>query len=112
MCFNVEKFIKYSREHGECNLDGNYKRGNRAYIDLISTIKEIRSQDKDLTVLVPLLSHEDEAVRAWAATYLLPTNEDEAKAVLRASSLGDNIISVASSMILSQWEKKELKFAA
>jgi len=70
-------------------------------------LKELGKTNK----LTRLLNSENENVRLWAATHLLPTNEFEAKKVLQELALKPGFNAFSAEMTLKEWEKGNLKLA-
>lgn len=109
---SLENFIDFSEQHGYWADVGNTGKINEYHDNLIETIKSIRNNDPELTILVPLLQHENDSVKSWAATYLLPYNESESIAVLENISRKKGWIAFSAEMVLKEWRKGRLKFAA
>lgn len=96
---------------GELQLhEQNEKRGqNQMWRDTMEKLEEIHTRD-NLALLEPLLAHEHPNVRRWAASILLLTNEQSAKAVLEDLSILDSFVGQEARRILKDWSDGKSQF--
>jgi hypothetical protein len=94
--------------HAEASEKGDYKKANKNYVILEKAITFLRDHGR-VQLLTKFLSHEDMGIRVWAATYLLPTQENIAVKVLEAIASGPSGIQrLDAETTLSEWRKGNL----
>lgn len=59
-----------------------------------SAIFDVLQRRGSERLLVPLFSHHEPVVRGWAATHLAKSEPQEALAILKAVSSGDDLVSL------------------
>ncbi len=91
---------------------GDHEEANAAFRRLAATYRELRSLGPDaLSSLLPLLTHNNVAVRCWAATHSLEFAPTLAEPVLAKIAQGPGgFVRLDAEMTLDQWHKGELKF--
>ena len=102
----LDLYTSSAKAHGDASLEGDHKRANVSYDQLIKCFKELRKSGKS-DKLLGLFNHSDPNVRLWAATHSLELDEQKAVAMLRELATADNFSSFSAQMILDQWEKGE-----
>lgn len=88
--------------HAEATEAGDFKVANKAYRDLSKAVDFLKQHDA-VQQLDLFLAHSSEGVRAWAATYLLPIEENRSIQILEEIALGGGIRSLAAEMTLKEW---------
>jgi hypothetical protein len=108
-------YVETASTWGNCVIDGNHKTANRMNRGLIRLRNKInRNSDLATEVLLPLLDHNDPAVRLSAATDMLQIGISQEKAELTLFNLSNNpnihVLQLMAKINLSMWEeKKEIK---
>lgn len=105
----VQQFIHGSISYAEGVLAANSKKANRSYHQIHEAAAKLRRADS-LLVLQSLLRSEHVSVKIWAATYLLPIVETEAKEALLEIKDSGSILAFDARMTLEQWESGNLKY--
>ncbi|MCK5750737.1 hypothetical protein [Oricola sp.] len=105
-----ERFAKSASDHGRYTIEGNAPLVNRAYRSLVSALRELRSKpDKGVLFLKGLLSDNDPSVVVWAATYLLPFDEEEAIFALeKIADTGIPRLAFSAKVTLQEWKARRL----
>ena len=107
----IEKFIEASIIHGEESWNGNYKEGNKQYKIKTKCFEKIKTFANDWqNEILKLLNHENGYVRVSAAYRTLSFNPDEAVKTLKALLNEPKGVGFDAKMLLSEWEKGNLKF--
>lgn len=90
---------------------GDSRRSNAAHDRLIKAIRNIRNRpDRGLLFLSGLLTHDDENVRLWSASHLLPLNEEIAIHELKKLAKNANswIVRSSAENTEAEWQKDNL----
>lgn len=95
-------------KHAEATEQGDHKTGNKNYTVISNVITFLKEQN-EMERLSVFLNNSSEGVRLWAATYLLPVNEQQAIGVLEEIAKGSGICSFNADITLSEWRKGDLK---
>jgi len=104
------EFVEAACEHGQFTESGDSVHANKAHdkvIKIISRMKQL--PDKGVSILASLLNDENDSVKAWAATYLLPLDEESAINTLKELSSGRGFIAFDAKMVLKLWTAGTLK---
>lgn len=101
----LNAFEQAARRHSEAEVECNGRVCNRSYAKLIKVVSYLK-ENNSMDELRIFLKHENPGVRAWAATFLLPTNEKEASDVLSSlSKEGIHVLSYSAELTLREWRK-------
>lgn len=100
-------FKEASVNHAKSIEEGNYKNANRNYDNVIKSVSYLKKEDAVYELLI-LLTSNDIAIRLSAATFLLPTHEQESKKTLIDIMKNQDIHSFRAEMILKEWQKGNL----
>lgn len=106
-----DEYIEAAILHRQLIEAGDRKGSNSAHDRLIRAIKAIRkSSDKGRFFLSGLLKHNDENVRLWGASHLLPLEEENALAELRRLSRNATswIVRSSAEVTEAEWRKGTL----
>ena len=96
--------------HGAATDHGDHEDANTAHDALMRALAVLReSPDRGRSVLTGLLEHEDPHVRCWAATHLLPLNEEAAVRALEALTSEPPFVGFNAKMVLREWKAGRLK---
>jgi len=101
-------FEEAAAKHGEATETGDYRTGNKCWGVIDQAIKFIKEQN-ETSALSRFLDHRAVGVRLWAASYMLPINENEAIKVLEHISGQSGLNSLSARTTLSEWRKGSLK---
>ena len=105
----VDRYVAAAIVHGECTENGDYKRGNRAFDEILEVLKVIREAGREGDhALLDLLDHDNKSVRASAATHLLKVYEKRATKVLKRVAKGEGLVAFSAEMVLVEWNKGTL----
>lgn len=104
----VRQFEKHAQIHGAAS-DNNPARANKSH-DLVREAAGFLGSQGEMSRLQAFLSHPSDAVRVWAAYFLLPTNAAEAVAVLEEIAKTRGIQGLDASMTLSLWRDGQLMY--
>lgn len=102
-----EKFIEYSVQYGNAFIKG--KPANKFHSQLMTLYKNSSKEDIYDTLKV-LLTHEEDIVRLWAATFLLPFEEGMALKELEKQKLKEGTYSSIASWTIQLWHEGMMKF--
>lgn len=111
----LDEFIEYGKTQGECMLNGDYKRGNKAYnkTEMIFN-KAINSLEKE-TFYNTILNSTDDAntlTKCCAHMLRLNINPKIVRKKLKALAKDNNIHPIFKSnakMFLQEWDKGNIK---
>ncbi|MEO5673102.1 MAG: hypothetical protein ABIQ74_00510 [Chitinophagales bacterium] len=105
-----QEFVDNAIIHGQCTLNGDYKKGNKAYDKISKVKKKLYSYGEECYVnsLLRILVHDDAAVKQFASGNLLPFEPEIAREVLKELSKLPNLIGFSSEMALREWDKGKL----
>lgn len=100
--------------HGSGTLGGNAQSTNRAHDRVIKALQLLRLYpDQGREALSELAKDSNNSVRAWAATYLLPLDQERAITVLEDVARNDeSIIGLDAEIVLREWKAGRLKLLA
>ena len=105
-----EKYRDAARRHGEYTLKGDSVSTNLAYYELMSALRDIRRlANRGEEVLLRLTTDNDVSVVGWAASHLLPLQEDVAKNALENVAGGKGLVAFSAEMVLKEWNAGRLK---
>ena len=101
-----QQYIHYAQTHRQGIKKGDHRIANKAYDQLVGSYRELRALGKGGTdVLKELMDHEDDSVRAWAATHSLRTDTSKAVQTLKDVAKGPGMTAFSARMVLEEWEK-------
>lgn len=110
---NIEVALKLFEEasinQAKATEEGDYKKGNKYYDEIIRIGSFIKSEGA-VNALKRLLSHSESGVRIWAAGYLLSVDEEAAIKVLDEVAKSSGIQSLIAETTLKEWKKGNLDF--
>ena len=105
-----EAYAMAAIAHGAATDRGDHKKANAAHRKVMEALEKIRaSSDRVLSVLTGLLVHDDPHVRCWAATHLLPLDEDAATTTLCRLTSEPPFAGLDAKMVLREWKAGRLK---
>ena len=87
--------------------NGDYKKGNKAFKQIIQIIKYLKELGR-VNELEALLSDSNVGVRMFAAYGLLQTSPDVAVPILKEIAQREDIHSLTAKVTLEQWESNTL----
>ncbi len=106
----VSDFENYCVKNDEAAQSLNPKLANKYAKKIINCYLQLRELQKT-NELSKLLRSENENVRLWAATHVLPTDEAEAKKVLQELATKPGLNAFSAEMTLREWGKGHLKLS-
>lgn len=107
----IRKFIKAAIKHGEATETGKYRQTNKQYDILVKCYNDLKSfGENGMIELTKLLEHPNDYVRLWAARYTLIVEPEKSKQTLLELTKRSGFLGFDAKMILSEWEKGNLKF--
>lgn len=102
-------FIEDAISHGNAILSGEHKKANKLHKKLM-TYYEINKKDSSISQLyLENITHPNESVRLWAATFLLKTNSSKALEILSELSQSSSIFGLSAKSILMMWNNGQLE---
>src|SRR6266852_3714876 len=106
-----ERYIDAASQHGDCTERGDYKVGNAAYERLTRARGELKQlPDRGEGVLMKLVAHPNEWVRAAASEHLLPLREQLGIALLeQLAASPSRQVAFDAKMVLREWRAGRLK---
>jgi len=106
----TEEFVDAAAAHGASTDSGDAKGANRAHDRIMKTLAKIKPlSDQGEGILTALLDHENDSVKGWAATYLLPLNQEAAIATLEDIGAARGLVAFDAKMVLKLWREGTLK---
>ncbi len=106
----VSRYREHAVEHGAATRTGNRKKANKHHDQLVEAMHALRNRAPDgLRPLLGLFGDEDASVRCWAASHCLSIDEVKARKVLEDASAEPGILGFNARMVLSEWDKGELR---
>ena len=107
-----DRFVDAAGEFGRLSDDRDYEAGNRVHGEVMAAMQELKVEEEHgVPTLRRLAQHPDEAVREWAATYLLPFDAETAVGVLEELAAGSRRSTAFSArMVLQEWRDGRLKW--
>lgn len=110
MVNSLDTFVAGAVEHGRYTIQGQSRKTNAAYRKLHRAREAMRAQeDGGEAALLAMLNHPDPSVRAWAALYLLPSNESAALLALDDIGKGVGLIALGARTTALEWRAGRLK---
>jgi hypothetical protein len=102
----IKEYIEQAIINQTASWKGDHKKANRAHTRLTRVYHKLRALGREgRDSLVQLLSHNNPAVVAWAATHVLSFAPELAVPVLeRLEITGDGAIKLSAKWILKQWK--------
>ena len=105
-----DAYAQAAAVHGAATDPGDYKKANAAYERQMCALARLReSPDQGRSSLTKLLEHDDPHVRCWAATHLLPLDEEETTRALEALASEPPFVGFNAKMVLREWKAGRLK---
>lgn len=102
-----EKLIKYCKKYEDGIKKGYSRLSNKAHHEIYTMLSELTDDERSIG-LPHLCNHENEAVRLWAATYLLELNENLALATINNIINQKSLLGLVAEMVLDQWKTDSL----
>ena len=78
-----EKYLKLVTEYRQAVLNGNTRQTSKLHAALMD-FYQLKKKTGHQRYFLDFLNHEDTFVQLWSETFLLPTEEETAKSVLKA----------------------------
>jgi hypothetical protein len=79
----LQGYVRGAIEHGLANDAGDAERMNVAFEQIVSNLRQLDSMSGGIRdALVPLLAHQNDHVRGWAAAHLLRSHSTQAELIL------------------------------
>ena len=107
----LQAFIEQATSHRELFIKGDVKGSNRAHDRLIHVAVHLRERsDRGERLLRELIRSDHEAVRSWAAYFLLPIDENLAVRTMQdiAESTQSATIHISNETTLAEWKAGRL----
>ncbi|MBL7758265.1 MAG: DUF2019 domain-containing protein [Chitinophagaceae bacterium] len=101
-------FIENAIKHGEAIGIGDYRTANKLHTKLGAAYQLIK-QDGKWNELIELITHPDDNVKLWAATYLLESNTKVALRILKELKNSTEITGLTASTTIDIWNKGLLR---
>jgi hypothetical protein len=105
----VHQYAEAASAHKEATAAGDSKRANQAHDVVAAIYRRLREQGEQRQLL-PLLSHDDAAVVAWAGAHALEFAPEEGERALAELAQRDGLIGFGARMTLSEWRAGKLTF--
>jgi hypothetical protein len=106
---DVDQIANAAHLHGKFMKEVNHVESNRQYDKLMLMISEIRLlPDRGKNVLFSLMKSDDDFVKLFAATYLLPLSADVASDELEKLAKKGEAASFDAGMVLKEWRSGRL----
>lgn len=107
---SIDDYVASVLEHKEHMKRCDGSNAYRTFLRMLSTLKSIyAADDGGRAVLHRLIEHEDDMVRCWAASHLMPL--DEAAAVACLETLASESVEPAgmdAQLVLNEWRAGRL----
>jgi hypothetical protein len=103
----LKAFEDAASKYAEATEQGNYKLGNKCYSIVREAVVLLREQNQT-PLLSQFLNHHSVGARIWAATYLLPIQEDESLKVLEQIAATSGIHSLTAATAVQEWKRNAL----
>ncbi len=104
-------YAKAAAQHGYWTISGNSRETNRQFEIVAGVYRELRSRGSEAQrALLRLLSHDDIAVRGWAAAHALEFAPEDRQLVLEEIARTPGILGFEAQMVLQEWRAGRLKF--
>ncbi len=91
-------------EQGKAMDEGDSISANELHEKISIIMSNVKAQGQ-LSELKQLLQNDDENVKLWAATYLLPTEEELALSVISQVEKSDRLLSIEATTLKDMWNK-------
>lgn len=101
------EFEDQALKHDLANRSGDYKIGNQAAKKLRNALKHIRKTNP--FTLEPMLQHENDNVRCWAAMFWLEVNEERGLRVLKEIEESGSFYSYTARLCIREWNRGNLR---
>ena len=101
------RFENAAVKHAEATEAGHHTQANKCYQVIAKSARYLK-ETNNLKQLSKFLYSESVGVRMWAATYLLPIFERNARQILQTIASDNNIHSLTAKITLDEWEKGNL----
>jgi len=105
----VQKFEDYCLEYEQACILNDHKIVNKKHDLVQKTFRKIQKANM-LYELLPLLDNENETVRLWVSSRLLPHYEKESRKVLEDIMRNSAVNNSSAKIILDTYDGKELTF--
>ena len=100
----IEKFKMAANDNYECSYNGNYRKSNRAYDDLIQ-IEKYLFENNALDLLKQLYDDSNLWVRLAAAIAMAPFDDENAFNIVKKMTDGEDLYSFSAKRTLLNWDK-------
>ena len=107
----MEKYIKAAEDHSKGTSSGDSRKTNSAYRRIDKIFRELKANNQ-LNLLLRLVDHKSIGVRMWAATHLLPYNEEAGLKVLKEIEKNhtEDLHGFDAKMTIQEWKKGNLTY--
>ena len=102
-----DAFLSHALAHHEASLAADYRKANKLHNELMHIYKEVLAQDRS-EIFAGFIDHENESVRIWACTFLLPTNTARAVQVLANIRDSESPVSTIAGTVIELWTRGQL----
>ncbi len=101
-------FEEAASAHSAATDNGDARKANRNWKRVVRAVSVLHKQNA-IPQLFPLLGHLTAGVQVWAASYLLPVDEQMATIVLEEVANSNGIQSLGAGIVLEEWRAGRLK---
>jgi hypothetical protein len=105
----VSRYVEAATEHVKASERGDYRRANPQHDIVAAIYRELRRRGEG-EALLPLLAHDEPAVRSWAGAHALEFSPQEGERVLEELAAEAGVVGLNAQMTLETWRKGELRF--
>lgn len=105
----LARYVTAAAAHQQASERGDYRRANPQHDIVAAVYRELRRRDEAASLL-PLLGHENKAVRAWAGAHALEFAPAEGERVLEELCREPGVVGLDAKMTLKTWREGELRF--
>ncbi|MBG8556107.1 DUF2019 domain-containing protein [Hymenobacter guriensis] len=106
----VHQYHAAASQHRQATERGDASTANQKHAQLMRAYRTLKRQgEAAVAQLVPLLDNHDPAVASWAATHLLPSHEQQARAALQRISQLSGVVALGATMVLQEWVNGRLR---
>ena len=106
----ASEYAKSAMEQGAATDRGDHEKANAAHDRMMRALASLReAPDHGRSMLQSFLHDEDPHLRCWAATHLLPVDEDAATPVLESLISEPPFVGFNAEMVLREWKAGRLK---
>jgi len=109
----LEKYVQAAIGFGQASDQHDSERANLWHDEIYEAYYLLATDmQMGVSMLQPLLQHDDYYVRLWASTHLLDVQPLEAQRVLQELSREPGLRGLTAQLTLEQWKEGKLRFPA